>query len=266
MRRIIVSALSILGFLLVSTPIASANHGPNCTEPFEEIKAFLVENLDEWNVYDANDDGFACQSTHNFTQKDIFEAETPKDETETWTVTNVVDGDTIDVTRGDVEERIRYIGIDTPERGECGFNRATDFLTDLAEGEEVTLTAGARDDQDKYDRLLRYVDLENGTDTGLALIDEGLAVARYDSRDGYGEHDRETEYIAADESTAHVCDDAEVKEDLESVVAVPTSLPAGLGSAPKTESGSPLLPVGIIGILLTTAGAGLFWLRRRMQF
>jgi LPXTG-motif cell wall-anchored protein len=44
---------------------------------------------------------------------------------------------------------------------------------------------------------------------------------------------------------------------------VPTSVPAGL---PETGSGSPLLPIGIIGILLTTAGAGLFWLRRRVLF
>jgi endonuclease YncB( thermonuclease family) len=39
---------------------------------------------------------------------------------------------------------------------------------------------------DKYGRLLRYVDLPDGTDTGLAQIAGGFAIARYDSSDGYG--------------------------------------------------------------------------------
>lgn len=99
-------------------------------------------------------------------------------------------------TTGTVE-RIRVIGIDTPERGECGFDEATDALSDLVLGENVTLVAGARDDRDAYDRLLRYVDVGT-TDAGLTLIEDGWAIARYDSRDGYGAHPREDAYIAAD--------------------------------------------------------------------
>jgi micrococcal nuclease len=30
-----------------------------------------------------------------------------------------------------------------------------------------------------------------GTDAGLTLIEDGFAIARYDSRDGYGRHTRE---------------------------------------------------------------------------
>ncbi|MBW3619999.1 MAG: hypothetical protein KY461_07125, partial [Actinobacteria bacterium] len=42
-----------------------------------------------------------------------------------WTVTYVVDGDTLDVRSSDgVVERVRIIGIDTPERGDCGFGDA----------------------------------------------------------------------------------------------------------------------------------------------
>jgi hypothetical protein len=51
--------------------------------------------------------------------------------------------------------------------------------------------------------LLRYVDV-NGTDAGLRLIKEGLAIARYDSRDGYGFHPREPKYIAADKASKNV--------------------------------------------------------------
>jgi endonuclease YncB( thermonuclease family) len=109
-------------------------------------------------------------------------------------VTNVVDGDTIDVQ--DVG-RIRVIGIDTPERGACGYDSATYAMAALVLGREVTLVPGAADDSDRYGRLLRYVDV--GTlDVGLSLVAEGWAIARYDSRDGYGRHPREDRYVAAD--------------------------------------------------------------------
>lgn len=121
-----------------------------------------------------------------------------------WTVTNIVDGDTLDVrsSTGTVE-RVRLVGIDTPERGECGFEAAAAALSSLVLDRPVGLVAGARDDRDRYDRLLRYVDAD-GTDAGLTLIEQGLAVARYDSRDGYGAHALEGTYVAADEATSDV--------------------------------------------------------------
>lgn len=109
-------------------------------------------------------------------------------------VTNVVDGDTIDVAG---VGRIRVIGIDTPERGACGYESATLAMAALVNGREVTVVPGAVDDADRYGRLLRYVDV--GTiDAGLSLIEDGWAIARYDSRDGYGRHPREQAYVAAD--------------------------------------------------------------------
>ena len=117
-------------------------------------------------------------------------------------VTQVIDGDTIVVGEGD---HVRFIGIDTPEKGRCGYEAATQHMRDLVAGKAVVLTAGARDDVDKYGRLLRYVDLPDGTDTGLAQIVGGFAIARYDSRDGYGHHDREEQYVAADTGAAAPC-------------------------------------------------------------
>lgn len=110
------------------------------------------------------------------------------------TVVAVVDGDTLDVAG---VGRVRLIGIDTPERGECGYAKATDALSAQALGRQVTLLAGAQDDTDRYGRLLRYV-IVDGVDVGLAQVEQGLAVARYDSRDGYGAHDRQSDYVAAD--------------------------------------------------------------------
>jgi micrococcal nuclease len=115
----------------------------------------------------------------------------------TWAVTKVVDGDTIWVSRAGVSSKVRFIGIDTPESGQCGFTEARNALRGIIGGQRVTLTAGAQDGVDRYGRLLRYVDV-SGVDAGLRLIKKGYAVARYDSRDGYGRHTRETAYVRAD--------------------------------------------------------------------
>ena len=113
-------------------------------------------------------------------------------------VIRVIDGDTV-VIAGD--ERVRLIGIDTPENGQCGFDEAKQALEKLLASGSATFYSGTTSDKDKYDRLLRYIEVE-GIDVGLNLISNGFAIARYDSRDGYGLHDRESEYIDADENSA----------------------------------------------------------------
>jgi endonuclease YncB( thermonuclease family) len=121
------------------------------------------------------------------------------------TVTHVVDGDTLDVTTpGGSTVRVRLVGIDTPERGQCGYTEATSALAGLTLNRSVGLIPGARDDTDRYGRLLRYVDA-SGTDPALTLLQRGLAVARYDSRDGYGPHPREAAYVTADMATPQRC-------------------------------------------------------------
>jgi endonuclease YncB( thermonuclease family) len=67
----------------------------------------------------------------------------------------------------------------------------------LVLGRRVSLVPGATEDSDRYGRLLRYVDV-GSLDAGLSLISDGWAIARYDSRDGYGRHPREDIYVSAD--------------------------------------------------------------------
>ena len=111
----------------------------------------------------------------------------------TYLVTRVVDGDTLELGNG---ETVRLVGIDAPEVGECGYELAAANLARLALRESVRL--GRSDEhRDRYGRLLRYVDV-GAQDAGLRLIKNGLAIARYDSRDGYGFHPRETLYVAED--------------------------------------------------------------------
>lgn len=120
--------------------------------------------------------------------------------TSTGTVTEVVDGDTIKVDG----QSVRLIGMDSPEAGQCGYDEATAAMADLVASRVVTLTAVAgRDNVDRYGRLLRYVEVD-GADAGLREIELGLAVARYDGRDGYGAHPRQDAYIAADAAASGV--------------------------------------------------------------
>ena len=111
--------------------------------------------------------------------------------TTTARVTKIVDGDTIRTTKG----TIRLVGIDTPERGRCNAAKATAKTRKLVPvGSRVTLTRPAgNNNKDRYGRLLRYVS-RNGVDVGGALIKAGLADARYDSRDGYPRHAKQTRY------------------------------------------------------------------------
>lgn len=167
------------------------------------------------------------------------DAAAPADDPDMWTVVHVVDGDTVDVTRGGAEETVRIVGIDTPERGECGYDQATVALGDLIGGMEVELTGPGDEDRDAYGRLLRYVD-RGEVDAGYEQISAGMAIARYDSRDGYGWHPREDRYIAADEATGpgYACAAQEPEPELEPEQE-PAPAPAG-GAEPWNQPGPDL--------------------------
>ncbi|WP_297080754.1 thermonuclease family protein [uncultured Demequina sp.] len=130
----------------------------------------------------------------------------------TVTVTHVVDGDTVYTSDGG---KIRLIGYDTPETGECGFGEAKAFVADLVLDKQVELVNPASvDDVDKYDRLLRYITV-GGTDLGTAVLKAGLANARYDSLDGYDRHPQQDRYRAISKNTEHVCATGAAEQDAE---------------------------------------------------
>lgn len=68
-------------------------------------------------------------------------------------VKKVIDGDTIDLENGD---RVRYIGIDTPEEDSCYYQEALDFNKTLVDSQTVRLEL---DEEliDAFGRLLAYV-------------------------------------------------------------------------------------------------------------
>lgn len=96
-------------------------------------------------------------------------------------VTGVVDGDTIDVTIGNLVFRVRYLGLDTPEtrNPDTGIERmgkdASQRNLELLKGQRVTLVSDPNDnDKDQYGRLLRYV-IVGDIFVNYQLIREGLA-------------------------------------------------------------------------------------------
>src|SRR4030067_982445 len=72
-------------------------------------------------------------------------------------VVKVVDGDTVELENG---QKVRYIGIDTPEttlgKNDCYGTEATEKNKELVEGKRVRLEKDISE-TDKFGRLLRYV-------------------------------------------------------------------------------------------------------------
>lgn len=150
----------------------------------------------------------------------------------TVTMVSVTDGDTIKTNEG----MVRIIGIDTPERGECGHNEASDALSDvLAYGDPLVLDLPAdQNNRDKYDRLLRHVSTVDGDDLGLLQVKAGHAVARYDSLDGYPKHAFEAQYHAA--QTASFGPDGRVQTAVCKAEADASKAPAPPADSPAETS------------------------------
>ena len=107
---------------------------------------------------------------------------------EVGSVLRVVDGDTLQVTIAGRAEKVRLIGVDTPEsvdprRPVQYFGKeAAEFTRSLASGRTVTLRGeeGAPG-RDKYNRLLRYVFLPDGRllNAEIIRLGYGHAYLRY---------------------------------------------------------------------------------------
>lgn len=91
-------------------------------------------------------------------------------------VVDIIDGDTIDVRLEDGQEyRVRYIGIDTPERGELFYSEASNFNEEMVAGKVVTLVRDVSE-TDQFGRLLAYVVADN-VFVNYEIIRSGYAAA-----------------------------------------------------------------------------------------
>ncbi len=96
--------------------------------------------------------------------------------------TRVIDGDTIAVEKNGKKEKVRLIGVDTPETVhpskpvEYFGKEASEFTRKNVEGKRVRLEYDWQS-RDKYGRLLAYVYIEDGTFLNAEIIRQGYGFA-----------------------------------------------------------------------------------------
>ncbi len=102
------------------------------------------------------------------------------------TITRVVDGDTVlaMIDSEHKEFKLRLLGINTPETVdprravECFGKEASNHAKEMLTGKRVQLVADPQgDERDKYDRLLRMIILEDGTNFNKQMVHDGYAYA-----------------------------------------------------------------------------------------
>ena len=101
-----------------------------------------------------------------------------------YAVKQFVDGDTVLVDMNGREEKIRFIGIDTPETHkentpvQCYGPAAAAYTKNRVGSQRIRLVSDTlTTNRDRYERLLRYVYLEDGSNLNLELVQKGYAFA-----------------------------------------------------------------------------------------
>jgi len=113
----------------------------------------IGENTANQNQNQPEDEPAQIEDEQSFTSQSI----------NTFKVTRVIDGDTIEIEGG---QKVRYIGIDTPETvdprslPQCFGKEAASKNRELVEGKNISIEKDVSE-TDKYGRLLRYVYLDD---------------------------------------------------------------------------------------------------------
>jgi len=101
-----------------------------------------------------------------------------------YSVAKFTDGDTISVNMNGNIEKVRFIGVDTPETHDprksiqCFGQAAADFTKKLIGSNRLRLEADPTNtNRDRYNRLLRYVYLPDGRLVNAEIIKQGYGFA-----------------------------------------------------------------------------------------
>lgn len=87
-------------------------------------------------------------------------------------VARIVDGDTVELADG---QKVRYIGIDTPERGDCYFAEASEYNRQLVLDKPVRIEQDISE-TDRFGRVLGYV-YQGDLFVNEELVRQGFAQA-----------------------------------------------------------------------------------------
>nr|WP_290668414.1 thermonuclease family protein [Ardenticatena sp.] len=170
-------------------------------------------------------------------------------------VVRVIDGDTIEIENG---ERVRYLGIDTPESDvnpnlsspEFYGPEATEFNRQLVEGKIVYLEPD-QTDRDHFGRLLRWIFLEDGTLVEAEMVRLGYAFVNIiPPDDRYADLLRDLEFVAREQRRGVWSEFKPIAGGSGTVAPTPTTAPAATPApATPTSTGAcdPSLVPGAIG-------------------
>lgn len=161
----------ILVFLLILTFTAceSTNSDQTISDQLGLEETTNTFNQDSKDTFQS-----VTEDSNQSTEQKTSEQETSQRKEEA-IVSRVVDGDTIVVILNGREEKVRLIGIDTPERGRPYFNEAKQKTAELVLGKKVKMEKDVSE-RDRYGRLLRYVYVGN-IFVNAELVKQGYAMA-----------------------------------------------------------------------------------------
>lgn len=169
------------------------------------------------------------------------------------TVVDTIDGDTIDVEIDGQVERVRFIGIDTPEtrhpsKGvECYGKEASARTAELLAGKTVYLEEDqSQDSRDRYGRILRYIWMEDGTLFNQQLVAEGYAFEyTYETPYKYQSNFKAAQASAREQGlglwSPTTCNGEQKPASSTEGIVNPTAQPAEL-PAPSAEVAAPTAP------------------------
>lgn len=170
-------------------------------------------------------------------------------ESGTYAVVKIIDDDTLDLNINGKVERIRLIGMNTPETVdprkpvECFGKEASNRAKELLIGKSVKIESDpAEDTRDKYDRLLLYIFLSDGTNFAKKMIMEGYAYEyTYDVKYKYQAEFKQAQKYAEDNKLGlwapGVCQSvapAPTQTPIQSQTVTPTQTPISGGGGGQT--------------------------------
>jgi endonuclease YncB( thermonuclease family) len=178
------AGVTVIGVALLANPESGAGQDLDCSDFSTQAQAQQYLFPGDPHRLDGDGDGVACEAlpcpcatgsggggggTTQPAKRLRLKAK----------VTDVVDGDTIDVRYKRRNDRVRLIGIDTPEvygGAECGGPEASTRMHRLADGRRIKLvTDPTQDRRDRYGRLLAYARVIRGPSLQLAILRKGWA-------------------------------------------------------------------------------------------